>query len=385
MANLCGYRIPNSCLYTSLIICLAISIVISSTQLMQLNLDRIAANVDVRKIYDDVYHSEEIFRINYAEMEKKLKIYIYPQGKKCSNYEDTFGNYASEGYFFKNIRESNFSTDDPDQALLFFIPISLQRLHQKELSYEEVGKKAEKCVKNLIIKYPYWNRTLGADHFILTCLDYDVHIPILVKNTIRIVCSSTYDSDASRFIPHKDISLPSVMKRFYKPSRGNDLHKRQILGFWAGVCNSDTRKRMVDIWGDDVDLNIQNTTVHVQGRMKNVYRAKFCICPVGSRITNSRITLAIHHGCVPVIIDDYLDLPFHDILDWEKFSVVLRERDVFVLKGILSIIGADDYTRMYTNLMEVKKHFEWNTPPVKYDAFHMVMYDLWLRRHLVKY
>lgn len=36
-------------------------------------------------------------------------------------------------------------------------------------------------------------------------------------------------------------------------------------------------------------------------------------------------------------------------------------------------------------LLQIQKHFQWNTPPVKYDAFHMVMYDLWLRHYLIKY
>lgn len=83
-------------------------------------------------------------------------------------------------------------------------------------------------MKKLIREYPYWNRTLGADHVFLACLDHDVHVPSLVKNTIRIVCSSTYARDASRFIPHKDITLPSFMQPFTKSlaTTGNDMHMR---------------------------------------------------------------------------------------------------------------------------------------------------------------
>ncbi|KAG0572206.1 hypothetical protein KC19_VG076200 [Ceratodon purpureus] len=29
-------------------------------------------------------------------------------------------------------------------------------------------------VESLIIKYPYWNRTLGADHFFVTCHDIGI-------------------------------------------------------------------------------------------------------------------------------------------------------------------------------------------------------------------
>lgn len=34
---------------------------------------------------------------------------------------------------------------------------------------------------------------------------------------------------------------------------------------------------------------------------------------------------------------------------------------------------------------QVRKHFEWHSPPVRYDAFYMVMYELWLRRFAVRY
>lgn len=36
------------------------------------------------------------------------------------------------------------------------------------------------------------------------------------------------------------------------------------------------------------------------------------------------------------------------------------------------------------NVLEVRNHFQWNLPPVDYDAFNMVMYELWLRRSSVR-
>ena len=35
--------------------------------------------------------------------------------------------------------------------------------------------------------------------------------------------------------------------------------------------------------------------------------------------------------------------------------------------------------------VQVRKHFEWHSPLVKYDAFHIVMYELWLRRFAIRY
>ncbi|KAE9450089.1 hypothetical protein C3L33_18036, partial [Rhododendron williamsianum] len=86
-----------------------------------------------------------------------------------------------------------------------------------------------------------------------------------------------------------------------------------------------------------------------------------------------------------VILSNYYDLPFNDILDWRKFSVILEENDVYRLKQILKDISNSEFVVLHENLVKVQKHFQLNSPPVKYDAFHMVMYDLWLRNHVIKY
>lgn len=89
---------------------------------------------DVKDEISDVFHVPEVFRLNYQEMERKFKVYIYPDGDPKTYYQTPrklTGKYASEGYFFQNIRESMFVTDDPDQAHLFFIPISCHKMRGK--------------------------------------------------------------------------------------------------------------------------------------------------------------------------------------------------------------------------------------------------------------
>ncbi|KAH0853261.1 hypothetical protein HID58_093384 [Brassica napus] len=293
--------------------------------------------------YSDVYHSPDSFRLNYAEMERKFKIYIYPDGDPNTFFQTprkVTGKYASEGYFFKNIRESHFRTLDPEEADLFFVPVSPHKMRGNGTSYEEMTVIVRDYVDGLIAKYPYWNRTLGADHFFVTCHDVGVRAfegsPVMIKNTIRVVCSPSYNVG---FIPHKDVALPQVLQPFALPAGGNDVENR----------------------------------------------TKFCICPGGSQVNSARITDSIHYGCVPVILSDYYDLPFSDILDWRKFAVVLRERDVYDLKQILKNITQSEFVSLHNNLVKVQKHFQWNTPPVKFDAFHMIMYELWLRHHVIKY
>uniref|UniRef100_A0A0E0E448 Exostosin GT47 domain-containing protein n=1 Tax=Oryza meridionalis TaxID=40149 RepID=A0A0E0E448_9ORYZ len=263
----------------------------------------------------EVYHSPAAFSAGYAEMERSFRVFVYPDGDPGTFYQTPrklTGKYASEGYFFQNIRESRFRTDDPDQAHLFFVPISPHKMRGKLCRVLLV----QNYVESLINKYRYWNRTLGADHFFVTCHDVGVRafegLPFIIKNSIRV----------------------SYRRLVYQ---------------------------------------------------KQFYRTKFCVCPGGSQVNSARISDSIHYGCVPVILSDYYDLPFSGILNWRKFAVVLKESDVYELKSILKSLSQEEFVSLHKSLVQVQKHFEWHSPPVPYDAFHMTMYELWLWHHVIKY
>ncbi|CAI9772082.1 unnamed protein product [Fraxinus pennsylvanica] len=333
--------------------------------------------IDDEGVDGEVYHFPKMFKLNYEEMEKRFKVYIYPDGNPNTYYQTPrklTGKYAN----------------DPDQADLFFIPISCHKMRGKGISYENMTVIVQNYVESLMFKYPYWNRTLGADHFFVTCHDVGVRategIPFLVKNTIRVVCSPSYDFG---FIPHKDVALPQVLQPFALPAGGNDVENRTTLGFWAGHRNSKIRVILARVWENDTELDISNNRINrATGHLvyqKRFYRTKFCICPGGSQVNSARIADSIHYGCIPVILSNYYDLPFNDILNWHKFSVVLKEKDVYQLKQILKKITQEEFVKLHYNLVEVQKHFQWNSPPIKHDAFHMVMYELWLRHHVIKY
>lgn len=81
-----------------------------------------------------VYHDPAGFRRGYEEMERRFRVFVYPDGDPKTFYQTPrklTGKYASEGYFFQNIRESPLRTLDPDRADLFFIPISCHKMRGK--------------------------------------------------------------------------------------------------------------------------------------------------------------------------------------------------------------------------------------------------------------
>lgn len=161
-------------------------------------------------------------------------------------------------------------------------------------------------------------------------------------------------------------------------------HSRARLAFFAGSVNSPVRKRLVEAWGNDSEIFVHSghvTTPYEEGLLSS----KFCLHVKGFEVNTARICDAIYFGCVPVIIANHYDLPFADILNWKSFSIVVATLDIPLLKKILHDVSPEQYVMLKNNVLKVRKHFRWHRLPVDYDAFYMVMYELWLRRSAVKF
>lgn len=155
---------------------------------------------------------------------------------------------------------------------------------------------------------------------------------------------------------------------------------RNKLVFFAGrQQNARVREKIIALWGNDPSMDIfsGNRSFPYEEGFR---RSKYCLSVKGYEVNTARVSDAIHFGCIPVIISDYYDLPFTNVLDWSKFSVIINEQDVENLKQILSSIPEETYLTMYNNLFLVRRHFSWHTPPRRFDSFYMTAYQLWLRR-----
>nr|XP_033515751.1 probable glycosyltransferase At5g03795 isoform X3 [Nicotiana tomentosiformis] len=330
----------------------------------------------------------DTFMNDYKEMNRSLKIYVYPH-QKADPFSNVLlavdfepgGNYASESYFKKILVTSHFITKDPSNADLFFLPFSIARLrHDPRVGIDGIKDFIKSYIFNISHEYPYWNHTNGADHFYVACHSigrFAMEKAIDVKiNAIQVVCSSSYF--VSSYIPHKDASLPQIWPRL-----GSDPnlapYKRKKLGFFAGTINSPVREKLLEWWGNDSDIFVHFGHLE-RSYAEELLDSKFCLHVKGYEVNTARIADALFYGCVPVIIANHYDLPFADILDWKHFSVIVATLDIPLLKKILQGITQQEYLMLHSNVLKVRKHFQWHVSPVDFDAFYMVMYELWLRR-----
>ena len=83
----------------------------------------------------------------------------------------------------------------------------------------------------------------------------------------------------------------------------------------------------------------------------NIFHA---ILTVVQRVGWESLSLNTFVPSLAVILSNYYDLPFNDILDWHKFSVILKEQDVYRLKQILKDIPDNKLVSLHKNLVKVE-------------------------------
>lgn len=112
-------------------------------------------------------------------MEKQFRVYVYEEGEQPIFHNGPCGSiYSMEGNFIYKLETSNFRTRDPEKASVYFLPFSVtsivhfiydKTIHDHWLPMKQTVKDYVDLVAG---KYPYWNRSLGADHFMLSCHDW---------------------------------------------------------------------------------------------------------------------------------------------------------------------------------------------------------------------
>ncbi|XP_020530561.1 probable glycosyltransferase At5g25310 [Amborella trichopoda] len=245
----------------------------------------------------------------------------------------------------------------------------------------------EDYVSLISSRHPFWNASLGADHFFLSCHDWAPHVSRsnhnLYNTSIRVLCNA---NTSEGFNPSKDISLPEINLRTGElPAQlltpADPRHPRPILAFFAGGLHGPIRPLLLQQWqSKDPDIKVYQYLPKGLNYYDLMSKSKYCLCPSGYEVASPRVVEAIHSGCVPVLISNSYVLPFSDVLRWEAFTVSLSLSEIPRVKEILEGIPEGEYQRLRENLGRVRRHFVLNQPAQRLDVFHMVMHSLWLRR-----
>ncbi|KAK6142347.1 hypothetical protein DH2020_022695 [Rehmannia glutinosa] len=218
--------------------------------------------------------------------------------------------YSTEGNFIYEMEKGSFyRTNDPTKAHVFFLRFSVVVMVQ--YFYEARSKDRMPLLTLLLIiyrstKHPFWNLSLGDDHFMISCHDWS---PYQIR-----------------------INQPQ--------DRGNHgtpwWLSSSILAFFAGQLHDRIRHHLLKHWKEkDPDVQVYDElpgNVSYESMLRN---SGFCLCPSGYEVASPRVVEAIYAECVPVLILDGYVPPFNDVLIWEEFCLVIDVENIVSIKEIL--------------------------------------------------
>ncbi|KAF5749398.1 Exostosin family protein putative isoform 1 [Tripterygium wilfordii] len=195
-----------------------------------------------------IYRNPYAFHQSHIEMEKRFKVWVYREGELPLTHGGPMNDiYSIEGQFMSEMEseKSHFMARNPDEAHVFFIPISvvniISYLYKPLVTYkrDQLQLVVSDYVDFVAAKYPYWNRSNGADHFLLSCHDWAPDIssanPEKYKNFIRALCNA---NTTEGFKPERDVSIPEInLPRGKLTPDGVKVlasNNRTIFAFFAG-------------------------------------------------------------------------------------------------------------------------------------------------------
>ncbi|XP_056176139.1 probable glycosyltransferase At5g20260 [Syzygium oleosum] len=318
------------------------------------------------------YLSPAIFAADYDDMLGNFRIFVY-DARRAFKFKS-----EAESLFLASLLGSRFVTENPSEAHLFFVPFD------GGLSSRSVAR----VVRDLRADLPYWNRTLGADHFYASCdgigFGSDRNLLELKKNSVQLSC---FPASGGRFVPHKDVALPPAGAARVgegepraPPSDGPAEHLAYArLG---AIKDPGLAGRLAG----DRDFLIESEPSDRETFERRLATSEFCLFDYGGDV--SGIGDAMRFGCVPVVITDrpIQDLPLIDVLRWQEMAVFVGSGGGAAgVKRALRGMTRERVERMRGSCVAASRHLAWNQSPQPLDAFHMVVYQLWLRRHTIRY
>ncbi|KAG8375587.1 hypothetical protein BUALT_Bualt10G0116000 [Buddleja alternifolia] len=312
-----------------------------------------------------LYRNFSAFRRSYELMEKTLKVYIYAEGERPIFHQPPLkGIYASEGWFMKLLKANKrFVTKNPKKAHLFYLPFSSRMLEvtlyvPNSHSRSNLIEALSNYIGMITRKHNFWNRTGGADHFLVACHDWaPAETREKMANCIRALCNADV-KEGFKF--GNDVSLPETYvqspQHLLRELGGKPPSRRRILAFFAGNMHGYLRPILLNYWENkDPDMKIFGRIRKVKGQMsyaQYMKTSKYCICAKGYEVNSPRVVEAIFYECVPVIISDNFVPPFFETLNWKSFAVFVLEKDIPNLKNILMSIPKKRYLQMHKRVKQ---------------------------------
>jgi len=329
-------------------------------------------------------------------------IYIYdlPAELGLSSFIAGMGSdpiYQAEAVFLSRIMADwKVRTLAPEQARLFYVPTLFYYEYNNVALADTHLEMLKRHLKYWGVRAPH-----GEDHIFFLTNDqgacslppgpiHVTHFGLQVPRKFygaedQWVVDASADERAEDSAPcwsSHDIVVPPYLRD--TPDEPLDLAAQTNFsyelsfsgGIWGGGINAaltDNVTAEPRTWpGDQVYSQQVRQLVYIhhsdrprfmikQGWMSNdvLRESRFCLAPTGSG-WGVRLTKLMLMGCVPLIIQPRMQLPFEDLLPYDAFSLRLEKADIPNLHNILAGVSLERHARMRREVERYRKAFSYN-------------------------
>lgn len=205
-------------------------------------------------------------------------------------------------------------------------------------------------VAKSVLSSEEWSANSGIDF--LSSASHPKTGPLNTRETLlKIFTRQTFlrtDFDLMGYSP-KDIIVP-----YYVPSiapMDTDEENRLLL-FFAGGDNppgglrSQFQDSVLNLAANsglsDVFFSLTaSATLSAEEYSRRMGRADFCLMLRGDTASSKRLFSAVSHGCIPVIISDWIPLPFEALLDYSQFTLRFSESAFHNVETLLAYLRTE--------------------------------------------
>lgn len=270
-----------------------------------------------------VYSPEEV-----PELEPLMK-----GGCFCKNTQ-----WGAEVQLHQYFLQSSTFTNNSAFADFFFVPqYTACHLNLDTFTREQ----SDEYFKNVIRNLPYFSRTQGRDHIFAFTSGMAVDGPFpswreYIKDSIFLMAETELwnryvNVSTPSFSLHKDIVIPGMMgvsqlKAQQQVAAGID--DKSWLADFVGwnrplhpsddMCDSP-RERLLAM-ANNTELHIRQD-VPGQDAFFGAGNSMFCFVPRGLSAWSSRLFRTMFADCVPVLLNDYYEVPFGEFLDLHNWMI----------------------------------------------------------------
>lgn len=213
-----------------------------------------------------------------------------------------------------------------------------------------------------ILPTQQWIQSMGKNVFVPATHPIAPLSPLVISGHVSFLC---VDYDGNAQFP-KDVVIPYLADVRNNPWPVRGIDKRNRLLMFCSAPTQFVRREIIRIYSNiSADVFISGSHVKEEQYGELLSTTVFCFMARGDTVSSARLFSLIDAGCIPVIVSDWIYLPFQRLIDYSKFVIFAEESQVLgdptAFLNVLRSISASKIQEMQEFLVQAQFLTLWDS------------------------